>query len=253
MEQDAEKGFIQQDEYVPTAVGVYAIVDERNFVRDLKSTIFYTPNDGDFRIAEGFGDTYVHVGEYINNVLRQPMYDDNFCCNFKIEPINGVEDNTSINGLMVERTEEDKDAEIAARPTPTPPVSLDGIRADVDLLSKTVSENDEKVSSLEADTLILAEAAFEADNKVSTMEEDTIALAQATFEIDMKVSTVEEDTIALAEAAFEADNKVTTVEEDSLAVATALFELDEATSAQIEVLSKKIAMIMENLGLTYPE
>lgn len=55
-------------------------------------------------IDEGYGDKYHHAQ---GNYFPQPLYDVRGCANYKLE-----------NNIPVERSDEEKEAEIANRPAP---------------------------------------------------------------------------------------------------------------------------------------
>lgn len=207
-------------EFEPEPVSVYAIADEEGKVVDLKSSIFYTPVEADKVIDKGFGDNYVHVGEYIANVLGKPLFDDNMCANFKLGSIMPLIEDGQVSYYMEERTQEEKDAELAARPLP--PVQPD------------LGQVAEDLTTVKEETSLLTTAMFEVDNKVIETKEHVVQ--------------IEEDSALTMEAIFEVDNKAIAAQEeikthgtDIETVANATFELDE-----------KVRFILEHLKLTYP-
>jgi hypothetical protein len=96
-----------KDEIIVEPYKVYARPNGQNQVIRIFSTCFEGPEEGDIVIKEGNGDEYAHLGYY-------QLFDERRCHNFKIE-----------RDTMIETTEEDKQAELNARPQQTPHQSVE--------------------------------------------------------------------------------------------------------------------------------
>lgn len=87
---------------------VYAKTDENGYITAVNSNIFLSDVSGWTKIDEGIGDKYAHAqGNYFEN----PLIDENGCYNYKL-----------VDSEPVETTDEEKQAQIDARPIsePTP-------------------------------------------------------------------------------------------------------------------------------------
>ena len=145
---------------------IYAITNEDGHVTQLVSSVFASEEQLAIAkpIAYGNGDNFVHVGEYIINILGKELMDDDFCANFKLIEI--AED-VGTTYSVVERTKEEKDEELANRPQPeTPPTQ------DITEISKSVEQTAKAVESLEETTTLLTAAVVEVDEKVTIQSED---------------------------------------------------------------------------------
>lgn len=89
---------------------VYIKKDEEGKITSINSSAFLRDTTDWIQIDEGIGDKYHHAQ---GNYFPKPIMDDNGCYNYKF-----------INGEIVERTEEEKQAEIDARP-PVPPTETE--------------------------------------------------------------------------------------------------------------------------------
>lgn len=85
----------------PLPYRVYARVDEAKVVQRFLTTCFDEILETDIFIKEGFGDEFVHIG-YLQ------VYDLQFLHNYKVELVEG----STTEYLLVERTKEEKDAEL---------------------------------------------------------------------------------------------------------------------------------------------
>ena len=83
---------------------VYIRTDEAGRVVEVNSSAFLGDTAGWTAIDEGYGDKYHHAQ---GNYFPQPLYDVRGCANYKLE-----------NNIPVERSDEEKEAEIANRPAP---------------------------------------------------------------------------------------------------------------------------------------
>lgn len=85
---------------------VYVRADETGRIVEVNSIAFMAYTAGWTAIDEGYGDKYHHAQ---GNYFPQPLYDVRGCANYKLE-----------NNIPVERSDEEKEAEIANRPAPMP-------------------------------------------------------------------------------------------------------------------------------------
>lgn len=83
---------------------VYVRTDEAGRIVEVNSSAFLSDTEGWTAIDEGYGDKYHHAQ---GNYFPQPLYDVRGCANYKLE-----------NNIPVERSDEEKEAEIANRPAP---------------------------------------------------------------------------------------------------------------------------------------
>lgn len=83
-------------------IQVYISIDKNNIVTKIFSSVFEEPSKTDVFICEGLGDEYSHPH------LKYKLLDENMCHNYKI-----------VGTKLTERTEEEKQIEIAERPKPT--------------------------------------------------------------------------------------------------------------------------------------
>lgn len=83
---------------------VYVKLDEANRITDVNSSAFLPDATGWTQIDSGFGDRYHHAQ---GNYFPQPVTDDRGICCYKL-----------VDGAVVERTQEEMDADYAARPAP---------------------------------------------------------------------------------------------------------------------------------------
>lgn len=87
-------------------IKVYAQTDTENRITAVNSSIFLPDPTGWVQIDEGQGDRYAHAqGQY----LPKGQLDENGCLNYAL-----------VDGVLTERTEAEKRAEIDARPEPLP-------------------------------------------------------------------------------------------------------------------------------------
>ena len=83
---------------------VYVRADEAGRIVEINSSAFLADTVGWTAIDEGYSDKYHHAQ---GNYFPQPLYDVRGCANYKLE-----------NNIPVERSDEEKEAEIANRPAP---------------------------------------------------------------------------------------------------------------------------------------
>lgn len=81
-------------------------VDSACRVVAINSSAFVQDTDGWVEIDSGYGDRYHHAQ---GNYLPGPLYDDRGICRYKL-----------VDGAVIERTQEEMDADYAARPAPPP-------------------------------------------------------------------------------------------------------------------------------------
>jgi hypothetical protein len=85
---------------------VYAKTDENGYITAVNSDVFLNDTAGWTQIDGGTGDKYAHAQ---GNYFQKPLVDENGCYNYKLE-----------NGKPVETTDEEKQAQIDARPASQP-------------------------------------------------------------------------------------------------------------------------------------
>ena len=85
---------------------VYVKVDESNRITAINSSEFLADVTGWTEIDSGYGDKYHHAK---GNYLPGPLTDNRGVYRYKL-----------VNGRPVERTQEEMDADYAARPAPEP-------------------------------------------------------------------------------------------------------------------------------------
>ena len=85
---------------------VYIRVDESGSIVEINSDAFLDNIDGYIELDSGYGDKYHHAQ---GNYFALPLYGPDGCANYKME-----------NGVVLERTEEEKEIEISNRLKPLP-------------------------------------------------------------------------------------------------------------------------------------
>lgn len=85
---------------------IYVRSDEVGRIVEINSSAFLADTAGWTAIDEGYGDKYHHAQ---GNYFALPLYDEQWCANYKME-----------NGIVLERTEEDKEIEMSNRSKPLP-------------------------------------------------------------------------------------------------------------------------------------
>ena len=115
----------------------YAVLvrtDEQNRITEINSSAFVADANGWTKIDEGWGDKYHHAQ---GNYLPKPLMDERGVYRYKLE-----------NGQAVERTQEEMDADYAARPVPATPKTNAELEAENALLKaqvKAVADRNEFV------------------------------------------------------------------------------------------------------------
>ena len=112
---------------------VYVKINATNYITDVNSSEFLTNLTDWIAIDEGSGDKYHHAQ---GNYFDKPLYEDHGSPVYKLE-----------NGLAVERTQAEIDADIAAMSVPDP--------------QPTVAELQAKVAELETAIELLISGATE--------------------------------------------------------------------------------------------
>lgn len=106
---------------------VYVHADDVGRVTEINSSAFLSDVTGWVEIDSGYGDRYHHAQ---GNYLPGPLMDDRGICRYRLE-----------GGTVVERTQEEMDAEYAARPAPEP--------TDVELLLETAADHEYRICLME--------------------------------------------------------------------------------------------------------
>lgn len=218
---------------------IYAIANEDGHVTQLVSSVFASEEQLAIAkpIAYGNGDNFVHVGEYIANVLGKELMDEDFCANFKLFEV--AEDDGDRYSI-VERTREEKDKELANRPKPEVPPTQD-----VAQLAKTVQETSETVGVLEGTTQALTDALVEVDEKVEEAQVTAEALTTALVEVDDKTTEATATVEALTAAMVEVDEKTVETTTTVEALTAAMVEVDEKMNIHAEERNQDIKVLMD--------
>ena len=105
----------------------YAVLvrtDEQNRIIAINSSAFVADADGWTKIEEGWGDKFHHAQ---GNYLPKPLMDERGVYRYKLE-----------EGQAMERTQEEMDADYAARPVPATPKTNAELEAENALLKAQV-------------------------------------------------------------------------------------------------------------------
>lgn len=105
----------------------YAVLvrtDEQNRITEINSSAFVADADGWTKIEEGWGDKYHHAQ---GNYLPKPLMDERGVYRYKLE-----------EGQAMERTQEEMNADYAARPVPATPKTNAELEAENALLKAQV-------------------------------------------------------------------------------------------------------------------
>lgn len=207
---------------------IYAIENSEGHVTQLVSSVFITEEQlvTAKPIDSGEGDNYVHVGEYIRNVLGKELFDDDGCANYYVANIQvSLPDQEETSSYeLLERSEVDKQAEIAKRPVPE--------------VVPTVKEVADTVAEMINTVNMLSDAVVEVDNSSTETLTTVEALTNAVVEVDGKTTETELTVQSLSEAIVEVDNRASTAETalterktDIEIIMEAIVELSEAVAA----------------------
>lgn len=101
-------------EYEMQTYIVYVKLDERNLISAVNSSAFLTDTTGWTEIDRGYSQRHHHAQ---GNYFDKPLYDDRGIKRYKLE-----------DGIPVERSQEEMDADYAAIPPP-PPSDKERIKA----------------------------------------------------------------------------------------------------------------------------
>jgi len=88
---------VKMDDYT-----VYAKTDDKGIILEVNSSAFLSDTSAWTKVSEGFDDKYHHAQ---GNYLEKGIVDSDGCYNYQY-----------INGAIVERTADDKQAELVSRP-----------------------------------------------------------------------------------------------------------------------------------------
>jgi hypothetical protein len=112
---------------------VYVKTDENGYITAVNSNVFLSDVTGWTKIDEGTGDKYAHAQ---GNYFEKPLVDENGCYNYKL-----------INGEPVEITEDEKQAQIDARPA-SPPTEIDVLGQQLAALSLSDAQKSTLIAQL---------------------------------------------------------------------------------------------------------
>lgn len=107
---------------------VFALIDDRDCILSINSDAFLADTAGWVQIDEGSGDRYHHAQ---GNYLQGPVFDERGIPRYKL-----------VDGEVVERTQEEMDAEVAVMPPAPATVDerLDELYAALDMILTGVTE-----------------------------------------------------------------------------------------------------------------
>lgn len=106
---------------------VYVRVDDAGRIAAINSSAFLSDTTGFVQIDSGYGVRYHHAQ---GNYLPKPLYDERGICRYKL-----------VDGAAVERTQEEMDADFAARPAPEPTTE--------ELLLETAADHEYRICLME--------------------------------------------------------------------------------------------------------
>lgn len=106
---------------------VYVRVDDAGYITAINSSAFLLDTDGWDQIDSGYGDRYAHAQ---GNYFDKPIMDMRGICRYKL-----------VDGAVVERTQEEMDADFAARPAPEPTTE--------ELLLETAADHEYRICLME--------------------------------------------------------------------------------------------------------
>lgn len=156
-------------------IKVYAQTNDQSHVIDINSSVFLSNPASWTQIDEGYGDRYAHAQ---NQYLEKGLMDENGCYNYAL-----------VDGVLIERTAEEKQAEIDARPEPEP--------SETEILSQqvtTLTEDIEAVAETTAynleDTTVIAET-------IAYSLEDTTAIAETLAMALLEIESLKAEIAAL--------------------------------------------------------
>lgn len=125
---------MQQQNYI-----VYIKADDKGRIAAINSSAFLHDTDGWIKIDEGLSDKYHHAQ---GNYLDLPLYDEQGCHNWYLA-----------EGKPVQATQEQKAAELAARPVPEPTENERIWQAitdhDIQLMEQSISITDIEIQQME--------------------------------------------------------------------------------------------------------
>lgn len=125
------------DEYEPEPYKVYVQTDSQNRITAIGSSGFiHDPTDW-VQIDEGYDNEKHYHAQ--NNYLEKGLMDENGCWNYVL-----------VDDEVVERTQEEKQAEIDARPAPppTPQEQITAISEDVEAIAVTTAHGLEDTAAI---------------------------------------------------------------------------------------------------------
>lgn len=104
---------------------VYVRSDVENRITAVDSSAFLADTTGWVQIDSGYGDKYHHAQ---GNYFDRPLYDDRGICRYRSYPFVDAPSGEiiaryikdGVEYLILERTQEEMDADFAARPAPEP-------------------------------------------------------------------------------------------------------------------------------------
>lgn len=105
---------------------VYIKLNDKNEITAVNSSAFLTDTEGWLEIDSGFGDEYLHAQ---NNYFNKPILDENGLYNYKL-----------VNHEPVERTNEDKVAELARIDARREIVELKAKLTETDYIAAKIAE-----------------------------------------------------------------------------------------------------------------
>lgn len=116
---------------------IYIKINANNEILAVNSSAFLTNTEGWIEIDSGTGDKYHHAQ---NNYFDKPLTDENGLCNYKF-----------VDGIVVERTNEDKAPELSRIDVQKEVAELKGKLAATDYIAAKIAEGAATVEEYEAE------------------------------------------------------------------------------------------------------
>ncbi|WP_018306358.1 hypothetical protein [Desulfitobacterium hafniense] len=157
------------DDFEPEPIRVYVQVDSERCITTINSSAFLTDITDWIQIDEGFGDRYHHAQ---GNYLEKGLIDEQGCYNYKL-----------IDGEVAERSLEEKQAEIDARPTPPP--------TEMDVLGQKAVELELANLELQAQNALLGEQTVNMELSNLELHQQNDILGGQIVDMDLRLLSLE--------------------------------------------------------------
>lgn len=157
------------EDYQPEPYKVYAQIDPENIITAIGSSEFIQDLTDWIQIDEGFGDRYHHAQ---GNYLEKGLIDEQGCCNYNL-----------IDGEVAERSLEEKQAEIDARPAPPP--------TEMDILGQRVVELELENLELQVQNAMLGEQAVTLELSNLELNQQNNIMGGQIVDMDLRLLSLE--------------------------------------------------------------